>query len=296
MEWKRTGQFESVLRDHWITLLPHFFIVLPATGFLVFSVLFLEWVSSGVLMLLSLVTWGWFGFHLVSWYQRRYVLEHGRVHVLWGFPTRKHYSVQYHFPSLDLRQGPLGRILNYGSLKVGTTPNSLHIPRLNNFSLVKARLFGTRPQSSSAQMPVAQAPVVVQPSPIVIVFSAYPMSPFQHGDLSIHLGSDGFDSQNDDRFSGPNAGPYSALDEESVVSDEQWYENEGNEGEITFRTSYTVIHPRLRIGPSLFDKLIRSLRAGIKWGITLLLDYLDAIGEGVILAAQWAYRICVQSR
>jgi hypothetical protein len=247
-------------------------------------------------VLLSLVNWGWFGFHLLSWRQRRYVLEHGRVHVLWGFLTRKHYSVQYHFPSLDLRQGPLGRLLNYGSLKVGTPPNDLHIPRLNNFSLVKARLFGTRPQPSSAQMPVAQAPVVVQPSPIIIVFSAYPMSLFRHGDPPIHLGSDGTDGWNENRFSNPNTHPYSPLDEESVVSDERWYENEGNERGMTFRTSYTAIHPRLRTGLSLFDKLARSLRSGIKWGITLLLDYLDAIGEGVILAAQWAYRICVQSR
>lgn len=92
-------------------------------------------------------------------------------------------------------------------------------------------------------------------------------------------------------FSDPNAHSYSPPDKESVAPGERWRENEGHKEEMTFHVSSTAVHPRLRTGPSIFDEFARLLKQGTEWGVMLLLDYLDALGEGVILAVQWAHRL-----
>jgi hypothetical protein len=45
-------------------------------------------------------------------------------------------------------------------------------------------------------------------------------------------------------------------------------------------------------GSSFLDEFARLSEQAVKRGGTLLLDYLEALGEGVILAAQWIYERC----
>jgi hypothetical protein len=257
--------------------------------------LFFEGAIAWLPLLLALAAWLGFGCRFLHWHRRRYVLEEGRVHVLDGLLTLQHRSVQYSFSSLDLRQGFWGRLLNYGSLTVGTPPNVLHIARLNNFSLAKVMLCGTSHRPFIPQVPAAQPPVVVQPPPVAIVLTPDPTSRRWLERVLRHLRGDGVDGWYDHDFSATDIHPDGPPgDTKPAAPDKPWYESEAEEEETAFHASHTSTRSNLRTVPSIFQDLGPALRQGMKWSLTPLLDYLDALGEGVILAAQWIYQLCLQ--
>jgi hypothetical protein len=286
MKQEGLGLVVPVFRDHWITLLPHVSGTLLATGLLTFGILFIEWAVVGLLALFSLFAWGRFSFYFLRWRLRRYVFKDGRLHVLEGFWVQKHQNLQFHFPPVVTEQGLLGRLLNYGSLKVGKQPNDFCIPRLNNFSLVEHLLLGEKSQ------PPAPAPtptIVVQPPPVILIVPQPSATPRRLGELPAYLDGASAVRWSSGDFSGPYTPPSSPLDEDVVVPDEP-HKSEVEEEEWVFHTSYEPVRTTLRTGPSIFDLFVQLLGRGMKKGGTLLLDYLEALGDGVILAAQWFYR------
>jgi membrane protein YdbS with pleckstrin-like domain len=283
MRQKRLGTFEPVFRDHWLTLLPKLSVALVVTGLLIAGILFIEWTVVRLLALFTLTVWGWFGFHFLRWRQRRYLLKEGRLHVLDGFLVRNHQDIKISFPPVVTEQGLVGRLLNFGRLTVGRPPNDFCIPQLNNFSLAEHLLTGEKAQP---QAPEAKPTIVVQPPPVTFIFPLTLVSPYWPGDLLAGLDGDSFGSWDRSDFSGPWAQPQRPLDEKVVIPNEPW-ESEASKDERVFHASHGRVHATLRARPSIFDELTR-LSGKI---ITLLLDYLEAVGEGVILAAQW---ICQQ--